>query len=93
MSSRQQGSFLSLVPDSLVLSALKQSEDGEAMVVRVYNPGSSEVAGEVRFAQEVEKASFSRLDETEGAAAPITGGKTIPVRVPPSGIITLRVKV
>jgi alpha-mannosidase len=88
-----EGSFLSLVPDSLVLSALKQSGDGEAMIVRVYNPGSSEVAGEIRFAQSVEKASFSRLDETEGAAAPITDGRTIPVRVPPSGIITLRVKV
>ena len=33
------------LPDRLVLSALKQSEEGDALIVRVYNPGSPEVEG------------------------------------------------
>jgi mannosylglycerate hydrolase len=88
-----QGSFLSLTPDSLVLSALKQSEDGEALIVRVYNPGSSNVAGKIHFAVNIRKASLSRLDETEGVAVEVVGGRTIPVSVPPSGIVTLRAEV
>lgn len=87
-----EGSFLTITPDSLVLSALKQSEAGNALIVRVYNPGSSEVAGAIHCSWNVAKASFSRLDETEGTAADVIDGNTIPVRIAPSGIVTLRIE-
>ena len=87
-----EGSFVSVTPESLVLSALKESEDGNALIVRLYNPGLSEVTGAVRSARNVTKASFCRLDETETSPAAIVDGKNIPVRVPPSGILTLRIQ-
>jgi mannosylglycerate hydrolase len=87
-----EGSFLTVLPERLVLSALKQSEEGSAIVVRVYNPGVSEEEGEIHCARDVARASFSRLDESEGADAEVIGGRVIPVRVPRSGIVTLRLE-
>lgn len=89
---RPEGSFMSVTPDSLVLSALKESEDGRALIVRLYNPGLSEVTGAVHSARNVAEASVCRLDETETGPAGIVNGKSIPVRVPPSGIVTLRIR-
>lgn len=42
-------SFLEIEPEELHLSALKQSEDGEGWVVRLFNPTDETLAGRVRL--------------------------------------------
>ena len=84
---------MSVSPARLVLSALKQSEEGNALIVRLYNPGPLEVRGEVQSSKPVAKASYCRLDETETVPAEVFNGRTIPVSVPPSGIISLKLTI
>jgi len=88
-----EGSFVSVAPSRLVLSALKQSEEGNALIVRLYNPGSLEVRGEVQSSKPVVKASWCRLDETETAPAEVFNGRTIPLSVPPAGIVSLKLTI
>jgi mannosylglycerate hydrolase len=66
------GSLLSLRPESFVLSALKEAEDGQGLIVRLYNIADQPVEGEVRLDsafggwQAVERANLN--EETLGAA-------------------------
>jgi alpha-mannosidase len=84
---------VSVAPSRLVLSALKQSEEGNALIVRLYNPGSLEVRGEVQSSKPVVKASWCRLDETETTPAEVFNGRTIPLSVPPAGIVSLKLTI
>ena len=44
------------------------------------------------LARDVRRHRTSRLDETEAAPAEVVDGRTIPVRVPASGIATVRLR-
>jgi alpha-mannosidase len=86
-----EGSFMSVTPNFLVLSALKESEDGKALIARISNPGTINATGALQCAKRVARAALCRLDETETAPADVVDGKTIPVHLPPAGIVTLRI--
>ncbi len=42
-------SFLELKPENLHVSAVKQSEDGEGWIVRLFNPYTEEISGSIRL--------------------------------------------
>ena len=63
-------SFLSLSPDALVLSAVKRSEDGEALIVRCYNPTAEAFTAALDTCWPVERADLVSLDEEPLADAP-----------------------
>jgi alpha-mannosidase len=85
------GSFLQGPSDDLVLSALKQSEDGAGYVVRVYNTGAGQKAASVTFDRPVRGAWVSRLNEDRVQRVPISGSAIVPIVVAPKGIATVRV--
>ena len=86
-----QGSFLGNPVVSLVWSALKQSEDGEDILVRVYNTTSEPREALIALDRPIAKAWISRLDETRLEPIDTRGGPaTIPV--PPGAIATVRLK-
>jgi alpha-mannosidase len=85
------GSFMSLESGRLTMSALKQSEDGTAFIVRFYNTGATRCEETVRFARPVHRAELARLDETPMRRLPVEAGNVIRCSVPPAGVITLRV--
>ena len=72
----------------LSLSAIKESDDGEFLVLRCVNLLDTDVAGTWRFARAPAEAHLARLDET-----PLTPlkpvGDTIPFVAPPRAIVTL----
>jgi mannosylglycerate hydrolase len=86
-----EASFAALGTSRLVLSALKEAEEGGGVVLRLWNPTRSVVEETVRFAVAPLRVALSRLDETTGEALPVVDGRDIKVHVGPSGIVTLRV--
>ena len=90
-----ESSFLALDGGPLVLSALKESEDGTGIIVRVSNPGPSPVDGTVRCARPVKKVLLVNLNEEVTGEAEYRAdprGASIPLHVPPCGIITLCIR-
>ena len=92
-----KGSLLSVRPESFVLSALKEAEDGQGLIVRLYNIADGPAEGEVRLEsgwQTVERVNLN--EEPLGAAeAPRPSGREGWVRLAlrPNEIATLRFRV
>jgi mannosylglycerate hydrolase len=91
-----ESSLLALEGGPLVLSALKESEDGFGIIVRVYNPGPAAVEGVLRCARPVKKALLVNLNEEVTGEAGVSGdsrGASIRLDVPPCGIVTVCLRV
>ena len=56
-------SFIAIEPQTLVLSAVKQSEDGERLIVRLFNPLDETVDAAVRLAFPIAAAELTNLRE------------------------------
>lgn len=56
-------SLLSLEPEQLVLSAVKRSEAGDALIVRFYNPLADTVQAHVRLFRPIRNAQLVNLNE------------------------------
>ncbi len=85
-------SLLSLEGGPLVLSAVKESEDGSGTVVRVYNPGPVPAGGVLRCARPVKKAVVVNLNEEvtgEAEVASDSGGGSVRLEVPACGIVSI----
>jgi alpha-mannosidase len=86
-------SFLSVEPDGIQLSALKAAEDEAGVfVLRLYNPSSETVHGQIRLAQPPKAAWLANLNEERGPELDIGSGSSIPVTVGPRKIVTLLLK-
>jgi mannosylglycerate hydrolase len=82
-------SLLSIAPNSLVLSALKAADDGQGIIVRLYNIASQPTSGEVRLAEPYAAVEVVNLNEEPlGAAEVADGGVRLSLK--PNEIITLR---
>lgn len=78
--------LLAVGPFPLVLSAVKPSEAGSGMVVRVWNPGDAEVAGWLEPGWTVREVGSVRLDETPDLQVVTPAGGRWHFRVPPHGV-------
>ncbi|MBM3499195.1 MAG: hypothetical protein FJX74_11050 [Armatimonadetes bacterium] len=81
------GSFVRVEPEGLVLSAVKPAEDGQSVIVRVYNPTGEPIAGRVSVAGAGE-AALVRLSEETLRGLELQGGSAS-VEVGPKRIVTL----
>jgi mannosylglycerate hydrolase len=64
-------SFLRLAPEALVLSAVKRSESGEALIVRCYNPTPATLAATLQLYCPVSAAYLADLREEKQAELPV----------------------
>jgi alpha-mannosidase len=85
-------SYLELAPAGLTISAVKESEDGGQLVVRVYNTMKETVDGVLRCAVPVERAWEARLDEQPVAETAVQSGHTVPICIQPQGVKTIRLQ-
>ena len=86
----RSSSFLDLGSGELVLSAVKHSEDGQAVIVRAFNPGDRTVRAGVRVGFPFDKVSLASLaEEAQETLAPNAAGR-IALQVPAHRIVTLR---
>lgn len=84
--------MLEISPRSLVYSAVKQSEDGKSIVLRLFNPTDEAVKGKISFQGDIQSAFLMNLDEKDGEKLEITENNEIPVSCPPKKILTLGIK-
>ena len=83
--------FLEIYPDKLVLTAVKKSQDEDALVVRFYNISDEEISGRIKFFQAVEDLWISTLDEKSLAKVEPENGFKIDIK--PYKIVTLKAKI
>jgi len=86
------GSLLEVEPESLAVSAIKRSEDGHALIVRLYNNSAGAVKGRVRLGvpcrREVQRVNLNEEPTDLPLLADGDGWVFVPAR--PWEIVTLR---
>jgi alpha-mannosidase len=65
----REASLLEVQPASLVLSAVKKAEEGDALIVRLYNPAPRSVSATVRFARPPRRVRAVNFNEEPLPAA------------------------
>jgi 2-O-(6-phospho-alpha-D-mannosyl)-D-glycerate hydrolase len=89
----KQYSFLKLIGDGLVLSAIKKGQEKDSIVLRIFNPTKRIVGSELQLFKEIENVQFLNLNEEFLAGdTPIVNGKKVKFEVKPKKIMTLRFK-
>jgi mannosylglycerate hydrolase len=82
-------SFLSVEPANLILSALKRSEDGEGLVLRLFNPTEKTLSGTVKTFRRIRAAHSVTLEE-EPVRKLTPKGSSLRMKVPKKKIVTLK---
>jgi len=87
----ESGAFVRVEPASLVVSAVKQAEDGRDLIVRLWNASPARCEGEIQLWRSAARVSRCNLDESEIAPLELVGGRN--VRFPAQGneAVTLRI--
>jgi alpha-mannosidase len=85
----EAGSLLTVRPESFVLSALKEAEDGQGLIVRLYNIAAQTVAGEVRLEEAWQGVERVNLNEETLGPAEVSDG-WVRLSLKPNEIATLR---
>lgn len=89
---QMDSSFVSVSEGPLTLSAIKESEDGEGIIIRLYNPTGSPAEGTLHFDRPLRRAFLTRLDEQPAGPLEVLDGSAIAIAAPPCGIITVKVQ-
>jgi mannosylglycerate hydrolase len=82
-------SFLQLVPDDLVLSAVKRAENGRSLIVRCFNPTEHTVEGELQVHCDVTRALYMDLEENPLCECALAGKRSARLVAGPKKIITV----
>jgi mannosylglycerate hydrolase len=80
-------------PGQLVLSAVKEAEDGHGVIVRLYNPSGKNLKALLGSERKILKAALVRLDEEFVKKLDVGGEGDIRFSVAPSSIVTVRLEV
>jgi alpha-mannosidase len=75
---------LRVEPSGVIASALKPSDDGKALIIRLFNPTSEPQTAQLAWGRPVSHVWMSNANEERGPSAP----PAIPV--PSLGMVTLR---
>ena len=84
-------SFINVKPAELVLSAVKKAARSDAMIVRVYNPTSKTVSGDIAFWKTIESANEVNLNEKVLEKAEFAD-QAVKVKAGPNKIVSFEVK-
>jgi alpha-mannosidase len=85
-------SFVEVGPSNLIVTALKQSEDGDDLILRFYESQGKAVTATIRTALPFKSAVETNLLEQESGGGIRTDGKTISLSVKPWEIRTIRLR-
>lgn len=82
-------SFFSVEPHDLILSAFKKSEDGDSLILRLFNPTSSLVEGCVKIYAEIKEAFYTDLNEQRLNSIRINDPHSISIEAKSREIVTI----
>ncbi len=83
-------SMIDIKANGIQCSAIKQSEDKRSLVVRVYNPLSTERKAILTVGTPIEKAALLTLEEKEIEPLAISDNSKITLTIQPKQIVTIR---
>ena len=84
-------SFVSLDPSSILISTLKGAMDGNGIILRLYNPSTTALPVILQFAQAVQSAVETSLQEVDKFSLPFSG-HAVSLSFDPFEVKTLRVR-
>ncbi len=89
------GAFLSLrdPEDRLKVTAVKRSEDGQALIVRLHNPTTAAAHAHLISSFNIHRAAFITLGEEHRADLAVEDGHRVAVFAPPKKIVTVRLEI
>ncbi|MFQ5836110.1 MAG: glycosyl hydrolase-related protein, partial [bacterium] len=82
-------SLVEIKPESLILSALKKAEEGEAIILRLYNTVPQTMEGSLSFFFSLKEAYFAGLNEKPRERLEIQPGNMVKITAKGFEIITL----
>jgi len=82
--------LLEMSPGTAMLSAVKRADEGDDLVVRVFNPASTPLDVQLKFPYPVSAATTTDLDEKPLRRIRPTG-QVVPIRLEPKKVATLKV--
>ncbi len=79
---------------ALALGSLKESQEGRALVLRLYEPHGARGKSVLHFAQDINRVEKVNLLEEvdESKPVPAAKGRTLHIEVKPFEILTLRLE-
>ncbi len=86
-------SFMEFMDGNLVFSALKPAEDGDGMILRVWNPTAEAASERINIWKAPTCVFKTNLGETEKGEAVAVNGTQIDVTAQPWQIVTLRIRI
>ena len=87
-----EASLFALDNTILHVSAVKQAEDGEGLIIRLFNPCETVQQARLAFHGEIRSATRCRMDES--ALHPLeSAGAQLPLSLEPKKIVTVRVQI
>jgi len=91
--SGKQASVFAVDNHTLRFSTIKQSEERESFIVRLYNPTSEIQNGNLRFATELKTAWYTNLNEQRDSELQIKDKNIVSITTEPHKIITIEVQI
>ncbi|MDQ1257684.1 MAG: hypothetical protein QG656_2290 [Candidatus Hydrogenedentes bacterium] len=83
-------SFVKLLKNTVVATAIKPAADGHGGIVRLWNPEPISEGDAIQLERPVKKAAICNLAERPIGEIELNSDGSIPVTVPPCGIVTVR---
>ena len=74
-----------------IMSSVKQSEDGEAIIIRLFNPTARSIVAQVTSPIEIHTVYETDLHEQINQHIPTQNNRTINVKLLPKKIVTLKI--
>jgi len=90
----EEASFLAVAPANVSLSGMKQSEEGNELIIRVVEIEGKETTATIALpvaAQSARRLSILELPLTD-ASQPVVNGKNLTVKLKPNEVVTLGIK-
>jgi alpha-mannosidase len=86
--------FLAIEPRTACLSALKQSEDGTGLILRIFNPSGERMTQRVSLGlgRRIARAWLTNLNEEREKELPVEGGNALTLDIPPKKIATILIE-
>jgi len=84
-------SFMKVTPEELVFSSLKKSEDGNAFVLRIYNPTENYIEGKVELINKISRAEQVTLEEIYVKDIDLISDNSFPVSLKKKKIGTYKI--
>ncbi len=86
-----QASWLRVDGENAVLSSVKRSEDGEALIVRLFNPTQATTTAAIELPVTSDVAHLVDLEENTLQEITLNKDETMAVELPPRKIVTVRI--